>query len=147
MGESGLSCEAVRQRILTEHGRLREAVGEVTAARSHAQLTLAAQALLDLLAEHLAHEDDLLAPVLRTIDAWGGERERRLRAEHGEQRAEIARIRSTLAQPFPIEDESTLASVLRQFVDRLRSDMALEERDVLTPDLLRDDAITVEFGG
>jgi len=144
MDDSGLSCEAVRKRILTEHERLREAMARVIAAERHAKLALAANALLDLLAEHLAHEDDLLAPVLRTIDAWGEERERRLREEHAEQRAEIERLRVALARP---EAEKALAAAIRQFVDRLRGDMAIEERDVLSAELLHDDSITVEFGG
>jgi hypothetical protein len=140
-----MSCEAVRKRILAEHDRLREAGERVIAAEGPAKLALAANALLDLLAEHLAHEDDLLAPVLRTIDAWGEERERRLRQDHAEQRAEIEHLRAALAQPSPIVP--SLAATLRQFVDRLRGDMAMEERDVLTPELLRDDAIIVEPGG
>jgi iron-sulfur cluster repair protein YtfE (RIC family) len=147
MGDSGLSCEAVRKRILTEHERLRETMARVIAAERYARLAPAANALLDLLAEHLAHEDDLLAPMLRTIDAWGEERERRLREEHAEQRAEIERLRGALAQLLLPEEEKALAASIRQFVDRLRGDMAIEERDVLSAELLRDDSITVEFGG
>ncbi len=147
MGESSLSCETVRQRILSEHERLRQASAEVLAADSHPKLRLATHALLDLLAEHLAHEDELVAPLLRTIDAWGEERERRLRQDHAEQRADIERLRSALARPLSVEEQHTLASVVRQFVARLGGDMTLEERDVLTSELLRDDSITVEFGG
>src|SRR5439155_18986490 len=124
---------------------LRAAMASVLAAGDDARLRLAAHALLDFLDEHLAHEDELLAPVLRTIDAWGAERERRLRQEHAEQRTEIARLRAALAPTSP--EPMTLASELRHFVDLLRGDMAAEERDTLTASVLRDDCICIEIGG
>jgi hypothetical protein len=147
MEDCGLSCEAVRKRILAEHERLREASARVLAAEGHAKLTLAMNALLDLLAEHLADEDELLAPLVRILDAWGEERARRLTEEHTQQREEMSRIRFALAHPLPVEEQPALASALRQFVDRLRGDMAAEERDLVNAELLHDDTITVEFGG
>jgi hypothetical protein len=147
MDDRCMSCEALRKRILAEHERLREAIAKTLGAETHAKLTLAANALLDELAEHLAHEDDLLEPVLRTIDAWGEERARRMRDEHAAQREEIDRLRFALAQPLPFAVEPRLAAAVRRFVERLGGDMAHEERDVLSPELLRDDAISIEFGG
>ncbi|HEX8952517.1 MAG TPA: hemerythrin domain-containing protein, partial [Polyangia bacterium] len=91
------SLERLRRQILAEHGELRAAIAKVATAEEPARLALATNALCDLLADHLGHEDDELEPVLRTIDAWGPERARRLRDEHAAQRARLAQLRRDVA--------------------------------------------------
>ncbi len=137
------SHERLRRMILAEHGELRAAIAKVATAEEPARLALATNALLDLLADHLDHEDEVLEPALRAIDAWGPERARRLRHEHTSQRARIERLRREVATAPAL----ALAREVQPFLEELLADMADEERDVLDPKLLRDDSITVEFGG
>lgn len=137
------SHERLRRQILAEHGELRAAIAKVATAEEPARLALATNALCDLLEDHLAHEDEVLEPVLRTIDAWGPERARRLRDEHLQQRARLAQLRRDVATAPAL----ALAREVQPFLEELLVDMAGEERDVLDPDLLRDDTVSVEFGG
>ena len=139
----GHECENLRRRILAEHDELRIAIAEVLAADDAARRAAATEALLDRLTDHIAHEDLALEPVLRQIDAWGPERARRLREDHAAQRAQIACLRTELATA----PGRGLDWAVRHFVDELVADMTAEERDVLSASLLRDDSITVEFGG
>jgi iron-sulfur cluster repair protein YtfE (RIC family) len=143
MGEEMRSCERVRRQVLAEHGELRTAIARVTNANHPTRLVLATSALLDLLSEHIGHEDQILEPLLRDIDAWGPERARRLREEHAAQRAEIAKLRAELATAPP----ATLDWEVQHFVEQLVADMEHEEQDTLDASVLRDDCITVEFGG
>jgi hypothetical protein len=146
METNGWSCERVRSEILGAHERVRAAVAEVSAATSREELVTATQAVLDLLMMQLQREDELLAPLLRDVDAWGQERERRLQREHAERRADVERLRAVLTQPAT-GPRTPLAAVVRHFVDGLLADMGEEERDLLSPELLRDDAVRVDFGG
>ena len=135
--------ERLRRQILAEHGELRAAIAKVATAEEPARLALATHALCDLLEDHLAFEDEALEPVLRTIDAWGPERARRLREEHAAQRARLAQLRRDVATAPAL----ALAREVQPFLEELLADMAGEEHDALDPDLLRDDTISVEFGG
>ncbi len=137
------SLERLRRQILAEHVELRAAIAKVATAEEPARLMLATSALCDLLEDHLAFEDEVLEPVLRRIDAWGAERARRLREEHAEQRMRLRQLRRDVATAPAL----ALAREVQPFLETLLTDMAAEERDVLDPDLLRDDAVSVEFGG
>lgn len=135
--------ERLRRQILAEHVELRAAIAKVATAEEPARLALATSALCDLLEDHLAFEDERLEPVLRSIDAWGPERARRLREEHVAQRARMAELRREVATAPAL----ALAREVQPFLEALLADMAAEEREVLDPNLLRDDTISVEFGG
>ena len=101
--------------------------------------------LLDHLAAHLDLEDQILAPTLRTIDAWGAERERRLAAEHAEQRAWIAECRAQLAQSG--DAPGSVSAQALMMIGRIEDDMEHEEEHVLDPKLMTDEIIYVDFGG
>lgn len=135
--------ERLRRQILAEHVELRAAIAKVATAEEPARLALATSALCDRLEDHLAFEDERLEPVLRSIDAWGPERARRLRQEHALQRARMAELRREVATAPAL----ALAREVQPFLEALLADMAAEEREVLDPNLLRDDTISVEFGG
>ena len=137
------SHERLRRQILAHHAELRAAIARVATAEEPAKLALATSALCDLVADHLSYEDEALEPVLRAIDAWGPERARRLRQDHAEQRVRLAELRREVATAPAL----ALAREVQPFLEALLADMAAEERDVLAPSLLRDDTITVEFGG
>jgi iron-sulfur cluster repair protein YtfE (RIC family) len=135
------SNERLHRKMLDEHTELRLAILRVREATTPATLAAEAAVLLDRLAAHIDSEERALEPVLETIDAWGAERVRRLRQEHVAQRRALARLRDELATT----PDRSLAWDVQPFVDALLADMATEERELLSA--LRDDTVTVEFGG
>jgi hypothetical protein len=71
----------------------------------------------------------------------GPERAHRLREEHAQQRARLAALHAeAVASPaLP-----TLSVKLSRLVDCLLRDMVEEEQSLLTPDVIRDDQITID---
>jgi hypothetical protein len=118
----------VRRTILQQHEELRRALREVLLAPALAPIL----SFFDQLEAHLDTEDRLLAPALEHLDAWGPERSRKLREEHAAQRRVLKFIRSHLHDPYG------LGPWMRRLGDRLLRDMEAEERERLSPDLLRD---------
>jgi Hemerythrin HHE cation binding domain len=93
--------------------------------------------------QHLDMEDRVLVPALRELDAWGPVRAAEIDAEHARQRAELNYLRD-LAR----HGERELAvEGARTLLDELVADMDAEERDLLDPDLLRDDVIVIDQSG
>ncbi|MHB8874673.1 MAG: hemerythrin domain-containing protein [Myxococcaceae bacterium] len=141
----------VRSRILQDHERLRLAIAELEAlvaaageGRPAAGLRERTAALLVLLEAHLALEDRLLFPAIHATDSWGPIRAARLQENHLEQRAELARLTSLTTRV----SETQLCEAVRVLSRDLRDDMHREEAELLDPDLLRDDLVTIDgFGG
>ena len=143
----------VRGRILRDHEALRRHLDELAtvihalrdgdeSAVGHA-VSLCEQILKEL-SRHLDLEDAVLAPTLRELDAWGPIRAERLLRHHVQQREQLGAIaEKSHAEHTP----AALAVVLADLVEDLRADMAYEERDVLSPELLRDDLSTSGEGG
>ena len=135
----------VRGRILRGHEALRRQLDDLASvthalrdgddsAVGHA-ISLCEELLIEL-SRHIDLEDAVLAPLLRDVDAWGPIRAARLLRHHVDQRAELKLIAErSHSEHAPI----TLAAVLSDLIEDLRADMAFEERDVLSADLLRDD--------
>ncbi len=147
-----LSPNEVRDLVLADHaalrvrlGLLRRAVAVADERGDSGALLEMLPGLLDHLSAHLDLEDQILAPTLRTIDAWGPEREQRLSAEHAEQRAWIADCRAQLAVVGG-DLESVSAQAL-MMIGRIEQDMDQEEAHVLDPKLMTDEIIYVDFGG
>ncbi len=96
---------------------------------------------------HLDLEERVLVPVLSGIDAWGPVRVERLLADHVQQRQRMQEVRTRCGEA-EVVDDGALARALLQLALELAEDMAWEEREMLHPDLLRDDIIEVkQFGG
>jgi hypothetical protein len=89
--------------------------------------------------DHISVEDRVLLPALREIDAWGETRAAHVAAEHARQREELAALRD-LARLGP-GDEAARATL--GMISELMIDMDGEERDLLGPDLLRDDLVVI----
>ena len=89
---------------------------------------------------HIAHEDILLRPVLADVDAWGPARVEKMDDEHRQQRATIAAL--TMLDPG-LQAEGDLGRI-RAFVTEVERDMTVEEREGLSPDVLRDDTIVID---
>jgi hypothetical protein len=90
---------------------------------------------------HLAFEEAVLLPLLRGDLPLGPQRADQLLDEHARQRAMLAALhREAAAQPtLP-----TLAVKLAYLTAWPLTDMAEEERCLLTPDVIRDDIVVVD---
>jgi len=145
------SIGVVRSRILDEHAKIRAAVVEVDRlalavasedfARIHA-LRAGAEKLYGLLIDHLQHEDDVVAPIIRQIDAWGPVRYEQMQRDHASQRAVLAQAIRDLEKSGEL-----LGRTVQSTCWEILHDMRREEHDLLHPDLWGDDIMTVEFGG
>jgi len=147
-----LSPKEVRELVLADHAALRVRLDLVKRAVTGAQedgdprqLRELLPSLLDHLSAHLDLEDQILAPTLKTIDAWGPERAERLDGEHRDQRAWIAGCRGELVKNEG--DVSKLLDQAAEMIDRIEDDMDQEEKSVLDPRLLTDEIIQIDFGG
>ena len=142
----------VRAKILDEHAEIRgrmvairQLLGRIEAGHEDARAPLsdATMGLFDALAKHLDHEDQLLVPILETIDAWGKERARRLSEEHEAQRMWIDRNRHRVANANPAQ----VVAAVETFLQRLEQDMSIEEQTTLSADLLTEYPFPVDLGG
>jgi hypothetical protein len=132
----------VRRRILGEHRKLRERLdmlelaidGMRDAPAGRASVNRAARDLLRKLIAHTMLEDAILAPVLRTVDAWGSVRERSMLQHHVEQRDTLA----ALVESYSHNDEDIEETALRtlSWISDVRADMDHEERTVLSDELI-----------
>jgi hypothetical protein len=140
---------AVRDRILEQHGSLRELLRQSLDATTRAfqpegpGIDELSRLMHDLRARfwaHLAFEERTLLPILVRLDPWGPERVADLREEHARQRAEL----DTLVEGIAGATESDrLALTLRSLATDLLLDMAEEERGCLDSQALRDEMVLV----
>lgn len=138
----------VRRTVLAEHRRIRNALDDLQelahGGGSTAQLQQACQQLLPSLLDHIDLEDRILVPALREADAFGDVRVDMLAQHHEAQRAELRAAIDALGQPGI--DRAAVIAAVRKLVYDLQIDMAQEDRDLLSPDILRDDLVTVAPG-
>lgn len=143
----------VRERVMADHEQLR---GTIRRARTLARsvnddpatfdaFAVAAGELLSAVSDHLDLEDEILVPVLDSIDAWGPERAKRLAAEHAEQREVLARTQDELGSED--RDPLDIARGIERFIVRLEADMAIEEKTTLSDELFAAFPIRTDFGG
>ena len=148
-----LDAETARQRIHGQHDQIR---GLLDRARVVAELALdgspptpdaVASAIGDIHATmtvHLTFEENVLLPILDDDLPLGPERGRRMVDEHKRQRAMLEALhREASAGP----ELPTLAVKLASLTAWLLTDMNEEERTFVTPDVIRDDAVTVDQDG
>lgn len=142
----------VRDAILKEHEHLRASMKAVQdaldgAGRSPgpvpAPLLAALDSFLSEFLKHIAHEDVVLRPLLANLDAWARERVEHMDREHREQRERL----QVLARMDP-NDAAAFTARVQETLTWIRNDMAGEEKELLTPEVLRDDVIVIDsFGG
>jgi len=99
--------------------------------------------LVSAVEDHLHMEDVLLVPALRECDGWGKVRAERVSEEHRRQREQLSALRR-LAKHGPASDAARAAEEL---LAALLADMDAEEKDLLSPNLLRDDLVVVDQSG
>ena len=140
----GMNPSQVREYVGHQHIQLRILFVEVR--RALAEDRDPRPAILKLVyevREHLDLEDRLLVPALRAIDRWGPQRASEVAAEHARQREELTALRERLRSSERSQAVEAAASLLAE----LTADMDAEERDLLSPELLRDDLITIGQNG
>jgi len=92
------------------------------------------------LAAHNRHEDELLSDIILTIDAWGPQRESVMREDH---LIEHSAILKSLERCASLDDQLVAAQGANELVLRMLRHMDSEEREVLHPDILRDDVVAI----
>jgi iron-sulfur cluster repair protein YtfE (RIC family) len=145
-----LNASQIRQLILDEHAVLRDEMEEIATLLKdvHAKRTEAAARLqhrmnkfYGVFLNHISHENSLLRPVLANIDAWGAVRVEKMDDEHREQRSTI----EALTALDPTRDFESYLSRVQAFVTDIAVDMEEEEHECLSPDILRDDTIVIDY--
>lgn len=136
-----LSPSSVRKIILEEHGQLRDKLSQVESVMEGKDSNILINAVRELLyffIKHIANEEQILRPVLKDIDAWGEERVNRMNKEHAQQRQSVNQIEKALNKGNLKE----VITLVKKFTSELHVDMTQEEKECLSPDLLKDDPIT-----
>ena len=139
----------VRQQILTSQQALfaeleaLEALAQAPCPVTAEQLQARSAALVPKLIAHMKLDDSILAPALEDTDAWRAFRLSRLQEHHEHQAEGIVQIVRQLTNPT--SDEQLCAVILR-VAAAVRADFEEEQRLMLSPDVLRDDLVTVAAG-
>lgn len=148
-----MTLTEIRQELMQQHAGLRELAAATRAAAEQARggspaardLLRTNVAMLDeALHAHNQREEELLGSIIRTIDAWGEVRAS-LMDEHHE--AEHERILGVLKRAADAPDATSAAESVSAVLAELADHMAHEEQEILSPNVLRDDIYTVDYGG
>jgi iron-sulfur cluster repair protein YtfE (RIC family) len=150
--ERRIDAGTARRGILWQHERIRDllertrAVAEAALDGEAAAADAVASAIGDIrstMEVHLTFEETVLLPLLRADLPIGPQRADRLLDEHGRQREVLASLHEeACAHP----ELPTLAAKLAFLVSWLLADMGEEERCLLIPDVVRDDAVVIDKG-
>ncbi len=139
---SGSTLEDVRTRVLVEHARLRAVITDVdrlaaavAAGESHRLEDLRERAarLYRMLELHIDHEDEVVAPILARIDAWGPIRFEQMQHDHAGQRILLKQALLELGM-----EGRPLGQAIQSLCWEILHDMRREEHDLLHPDLWRE---------
>lgn len=145
-------AEVARRRVLAQHLELRQLLragldhvrailaGEHAA---HLPLRLLVAVIFGEFVRHLADEEALIVPFLEDDLPLGPLRRAHLEEEHQAQRTELAAL---CAWPER-EDEIGLARSFRELAVALLDDIEREDRELLIPEVIRDDGIVVDQCG
>ena len=149
-----MRAEQIRRTIRDQHAKLRGLI-EMGLAHSHVAagtgdaigheaLRALVSTIRDVFVQHLADEEALILPLFADDLPLGPLRAKRLREEHGAQRAELDAL---CAWPDEAGDPELALSFAALGI-ALLEDIAEEERELLTPEIVRDDCIVVDqLGG
>ena len=145
---------SARQTVLDQHVELRRLL-EMGLAQAHVAVNgddapgneplrgLVAM-VRDVFVRHLADEEALILPILENDLPLGPLRAARLRQEHFEQRADLDAL---CEWPEDASDDE-LAVRFEALGRNLLNDITHEERELLTPEIIRDDCVVIDqLGG
>ena len=147
-----MQLSKLREQLLQQHAALRELIAEVGAQNQRSQdqagddeLRRALGKLTVALGEHNRFEESSLRGVIAKLDAWGPQRESLMDSRHHD---EHLLTLEALEQSFGTPQRAERAPQLRKLLDALLDHMRHEDREVLHPNVLRDDVISADpFGG
>ena len=146
------SAESARRLVLEQHLGLRRmlmmGLAQVIGAEGlqepqHEPLRALADEIQSVFVQHLADEEGLILPILENDLPLGPMRAAALLEEHARQRAELEAL---CAWPEERSDQE-LAMRLGRLAAALLEDIAHEEREVLTSDVIRDDSVVIDQSG
>ena len=146
------SAETARRLVLEQHLGLRrmlmmglaQTIGaEGLQAPQHEPLRALVSEIQSLFVQHLADEEGLILPILEDDLPLGPVRADALREEHARQRAEL----DALCDWPEDRSDRELATRFERLAAALLEDIAHEEREVLTSDVIRDDSIVIDQCG
>ncbi len=143
-----MKLSEIRNALVAEHAALKEEAAHID---TEVKRVLAGEpSLTDLgtamdrfaarLATHNRQEESLLRAELRNIDAWGPQREALMDEEHAAEHADLARALSDAGR---LSDPQEVARRVSAMVERVLEHMRREEKELLHPDVLRDDVVTI----
>ena len=121
-------------RDLAVRARLGEPVGDAL----RAGVTL----LADAFVEHNAREEELLRPIIPTVDAWGAARAEIMDETHVHEHDVLREA----VIGIPRTPHEFAGAGVEELLERMLEHMACEERALLAEDVLRDDTVVVEIG-
>ena len=147
-----MQLSKLREQLLQQHTALRDLITEVGTQNQRSQdeagddeLRRTLGKLTVALSEHNRFEESSLRGVIAKLDAWGPQRESLMDSRHHD---EHLLTLEALEQSFSTQQRPERTALLRQLLDALLDHMRHEEREVLHPNVLRDDVITADpFGG
>jgi iron-sulfur cluster repair protein YtfE (RIC family) len=148
--EKPVDAGTARRGILWQHVRLRQLLEHAQALaeeRLDGEVSVpdaVASAIGDIrsaMEVHLAFEESVLLPLFRDDLPLGPVRAERLIDEHVRQRATLAALHKEAGHHPELP---TLAAKLSALTSWLLTDMDEEERSVLNPDALREDAVVID---
>jgi hypothetical protein len=142
-------AETARRLVLNQHRELRrlltmglaEVQGETAAGGpGHEPLRSLVSVVRDVFLQHLTDEEALIVPILEDDLPVGPQRVMALREEHHRQRSELNALSA-----WPDEaNDLDLASRFAALTKVLLEDIAHEERELLIPEVIRDDHVVVD---
>jgi hypothetical protein len=141
----------IRSELLDQHGQIRALMDEIrrlapdaaVAGVSGGELERQLQGLAFAVARHNVREEELLRGILATVDAWGPARVEIMDESHEREHQALHDALLNLPKmPGPLAPSS-----LDALFHRVLEHMKREERTLLSEDVLKDDAVLVEFGG
>ena len=147
-----MQLSQLREQLLLQHASLRELVSEVAAQNARSQdeagdeqLRRTLGKLSAALSEHNRFEETSLRGIIVKLDVWGPQRESLMDSRHHD---EHRLALEALEQSFATKQRSERTERLAKLLDSILDHMKHEEREILHPNVLRDDVITADpFGG
>jgi hypothetical protein len=138
----------IREELLGQHASLRRLAAEVQevanrppGASASRELARLLRALAEAVDAHNTREEELLADVVPTLDAWGDVRAARMDEHH---RDEHRRLRDAVRAAAGIPDFRAAARAVLPVIEELLEHMRAEESVLLNPDVLRDDLVVID---
>jgi hypothetical protein len=146
-----LKNSEIRELLLRDHEVLRSELAKLEADVKRAptggdgkrKLQEQLHHVLETLRQHSERSLRLLKPVIVGLDAWGPLRAEQIDKEH----EELVDLATRFAQIDIGSDPKKWAHEVRQMIAHLREELDDAERGRLSPEVLRDDVIVVDFGG